>query len=275
MFMFMHVMHVHVGRVRVRAGACGCVRPRVDACAVEFMEARFKERFAPRKCFGATSNALPGCDGVDGARQRMRDWRWKSDLNEGGSVRKARSTLRSVHSPSKATRLTHLCDGRGEPAREGTLRVPGNASAPTRRLALGPSWLFSHFPYGSFFDSFRRCHADSWLNGWKAASAVERRLCMPGHRVPAIMVHMAGLRQESWGRRVLMRALGVWQEAADAVAPEAWVSARTDAGGGASTRDDGDARVAAATSIGRLLLTDGVVTPTTFTSMGEYDRFVS
>ena len=100
----------------------------------------------------------------------------------------------------------------------------GTSQRPPAKLLLAPEWLFSHFPYGAFFPSFRDCHADKWNFG--KLSALEQRLCMPTFRVPVVMVHMAGLRQESWGRRTLMRALGVWQDSADAVAPEAWVSAR-------------------------------------------------
>ena len=35
---------------------------------------------------------------------------------------------------------------------------------------------------------------------------LERRLCAPQHTVPVVMMHMAGLRQEQWGRRTLLRA---------------------------------------------------------------------
>ena len=216
----------------------------------------------------------------------MRDRRWHREMNEGGSVAAARGVLRhgrSGRSSPKYAPLLHLCARNNwEPARVGTLRVPGNGSAASARIALAPAWLFSHFPYGSFFDEFRRCHDGSW--DWAKASAVELRLCMPEHRVPSIMVHMAGLRQESWGRRVLMRALGVWQDAADAVAPGAWVSARAlagaavRAGGAADGSDDGPGarrRVAAWTAVGRLLVTDGVVAPAQFSAMGEYDRFAA
>ena len=41
------------------------------------------------------------------------------------------------------------------------------------------------------------------------------------------MVHMAGLRNGQWGRRGVMRALGVWHSAADSVATTDWVSSRT------------------------------------------------
>lgn len=79
---------------------------------------------------------------------------------------------------------------------------------------------------GAFFPSFKQCHADSW--GWQAASALEQRLCMPKFRVPVVMVHMAGLRNGQWGRRNVMRALGVWHEDADSVAAESWLSAGTE-----------------------------------------------
>ena len=51
---------------------------------------------------------------------------------------------------------------------------------------------------------------------------------MPRYRVPVVMVHMAGLRNGPWGRRGVMRALGVWHAAADGVANDSWVSSRTD-----------------------------------------------
>lgn len=137
------------------------------------------------------------------------------------------------------------------------LRVPQNSSAPSSRLLLAPEWLFSHFPWGAFFPSFQQvaphpvvregryrichalqmdsvraaqalhglglysplwfsqCHDDSWK--WRKASALEQRLCMPNFRVPVVMVHMAGLRNGQWGRRGVMRALGVWHEEADSV----------------------------------------------------------
>ena len=226
------------------------------------MEARFKERFAPRKCFGRgarQSKPLAGCDGVSAAIAHMRDGNWHRALNEGGSVAIGRRRLRSrsADRDSANAGLVHLCKKSGwEAAREGVLQVPGNASAPTQMLALAPAWLFSHFPYGSFFDEFRSCH-DAWWS-WSKASVTERRLCMPEYRVPAIMVHMAGLRQESWGRRTLMRALGVWQDDADAVAPETWVSSR---------------EPEEMASVGRLLVTEGLVNPTSFQTMGEYDHF--
>jgi len=66
-----------------------------------------------------------------------------------------------------------------------------------------------------------------------------------------VMVHMAGLRNGQWGRRGVMRALGVWHEESDTVAPGEWVSSRTS----------------------RLLLTEGV--PQKFNSMAEFDRFAA
>ena len=75
--------------------------------------------------------------------------------------------------------------------------------------------------------------------------------CVPRFRVPVIMVHMAGLRNGQWGRRGVMRALGVWNELSDTVAPEAWVS----------RRENG------------LLLADNL--PRRFGSMGEFDSFAA
>jgi hypothetical protein len=77
-----------------------------------------------------------------------------------------------------------------------------------------------------------------------------------------VMVHMAGLRQESWGRRVMMRAFGVWQDGADAVAPEAWVSARAPEAEKAPI-DDAAGRRRAWTATGKLLTAVDVVNPTT------------
>ena len=74
---------------------------------------------------------------------------------------------------------------------------------------------------------------------------------MPRFRVPVVMVHMAGLRNGQWGRRGVMRALGVWNELSDTVAPEAWVS----------RRENG------------LLLADGL--PRKFGKMAEFDRFAA
>ena len=74
---------------------------------------------------------------------------------------------------------------------------------------------------------------------------------MPRFRVPVVMVHMAGLRNGQWGRRGVMRALGVWHEEADSVAQGEWVSLRTP----------------------NLLLTEGV--PQRFNSMKEFDRFAA
>ena len=253
---------------------------------VEFMEARFRERFAPRKCFAPANRMAHGdkteCAVVSEARKLMHNLAWTRRLNEGGAVAAARRVLRGCGSDQgfRYRTVTHLCQRRGwASAREGLLQVPGNASAPQSKLALAPAWLFSHFPYGSFFDDFRRCHDSGW--NWAAASVTERRLCMPEHRVPAFMVHLAGLRQESWGRRTLMRALGVWQDAADAVAPEAWVSARGGAAASAAMAAEPEGtsaparRTAAWRAGGRLLVTEGLVSPTEFSTMGDYDRFAA
>jgi len=51
---------------------------------------------------------------------------------------------------------------------------------------------------------------------------------MPTFRVPVVMVHMAGLRNGQWGRRGVMRALGVWHSDADKVAINDWVSVRSE-----------------------------------------------
>lgn len=261
----------------VVASALSRAWPPTYAGGVEFAEARFKERFAPRRCFGARRK-LAGCDGVHEARARMADHRWQRRLNEGGSVAMARRMLRRRQAESRYEPLVHICDRSWDAGREGSLHVPlppANRTArhrhPDGSLLLAPSWLFSHFPYGSFFDSFRSCHAASW--GWSALTPTERRLCFPHHRVPAIMVHMAGLRQEAWGRRAMMRALGVWQDGADAVAPHAWVSARDVEARAESSGPD--SRRQAWSRVGRLLVTRGLVAPEHFESMSEYDRFAA
>ena len=101
-------------------------------------------------------------------------------------------------------------------------------------------------------------------------SAPERRLCAPQHKVPCVMMHMAGLRQEQWGRRTLLRALGLWHPSADAVVPEAWVSARAAAAASAATPA---ARRAAWAAAGPLLVTEGL--PLRFSRMGEFDMFAA
>ena len=101
-------------------------------------------------------------------------------------------------------------------------------------------------------------------------SAPERRLCAPEPKVPCVMMHMAGLRQEQWGRRTLLRALGLWHPSADAVVPEAWVSARAAAAGSAATPPP---RRAAAAAVGPLLATEGL--PLRFSRMGEFDMFAA
>ena len=259
------------------------------ASGVEFAEARFKERFAPRGCLGGgrrgAGAAAASCEAAVVARRLMKDPGWHRRMNE-AAVGPARRALRTApvdmgrHQP-----LLHLCRGEHvEPGQAGVLRVPGNASAPGRKLLIAPQWLFAHFPYGGFFGAFKQCHAASW--GWGGAgralasrgrgaptrghSPVERRLCMPEGRVPTISMHMAGLRQEAWGRRTLIRALGVWDDAADAVAPEAWVSVRAAAAAGAATPR---ARRRAWKETGRLLVTEGL--PLRFRSMGEFDRFAA
>jgi hypothetical protein len=75
---------------------------------------------------------------------------------------------------------------------------------------------------------------------------------MPTFRVPVVMVHMAGLRNGQWGRRGVMRALGVWHADADAVAPSSWLSVRSE----------------------RLLVVDGAFI-SQFGSMSEFDRFAA
>jgi len=80
---------------------------------------------------------------------------------------------------------------------------------------------------------------------------LEQRLCMPTFRVPVVMVHMAGLRNGQWGRRGVMRALGVWHEEADKVAKDSWLSLDTP----------------------KLLLTEGM--SSRFASMKEFDHFAA
>jgi hypothetical protein len=208
------------------------------AAGVEFYEARFK-----RDKGDAT------------ARAKMADGGWVRQ-QQNGDVAPARRHLVSLAPAKEYEALVHLCKmSLWERVSAVPLAVPGNASAPRGAMLLAPEWLFSHFPYGAFFPSFRQCHADSW--GWKKArggpSALEQRLCMPTFRVPVVMVHMAGLRNGQWGRRGVMRALGVWHDAADAVATEDWVSPRTE----------------------RLLALSSADAPASFRSMAEFDRFAA
>jgi len=179
------------------------------AAGVEFYEARFKKD-----------------KGSPEAAKRMQDGRWTRKQQQ-GDVAPARQRLLSLKPDHSLDKVVHLCkmDSWGAVS-AAPLRVPGNASAPAASLLLAPEWLFSHFPYGIFFPAYRVCHAASW--GWASLSPLEQRLCMPGFRVPTVMVHMAGLRNGQWGRRGVMRAFGVWHEEADKVAPETWVSPQTE-----------------------------------------------
>ena len=212
--------------------ASGLLGRNVYGNGVEFYEARFKKD-----------------KGSKAAAAKMRDGAWVHRTQQ-GDVTPARRKVGSLDPAQAYKDVVHLCKmgmwGRADVAE---LRVPGNASAPHASLLLAPDWLFSHFPYGAFFPSYVQCHADSWR--WAEASAIEQRLCMPKFRVPVVMVHMSGLRNGQWGRRGVMRALGVWDERADQVASEAWVSSRTE----------------------RLLVTEGA--PLRFSSMAGFDRFAA
>ena len=66
------------------------------------------------------------------------------------------------------------------------------------------------------------------------------------------MVHMAGLRNGQWGRRGVMRALGVWNDPSDMHAPNDWVSVKSP----------------------KLLVVDGDFV-SKFRSMAEFDRFAA
>ena len=199
---------------------------------VEFYEARFKRQFAPRRCNGGhagvrlVASGDAECRSVFEARKRMEDARWTARMVH-HDTRQAKGTMRAERRLRAADEaLTHLCSAREwVGASSGELRVPGDASAGRTSVYLAPQALFAHFPYGSFFPARRQCHGSAWA--WGSYSADERRMCAPEYRVPALLVHMAGLRQEQWGRRALIRALGAWFPAADAVAPDAWVSARS------------------------------------------------
>jgi len=179
------------------------------AAGVEFYEARFKKD-----------------KGSEEARKRMADRKWTA-LTQGGDVNPARGKLLSVRPEPRFAKVVHLCKmDLWQSVKVAPLRVPGNASAAPSSLLLAPEWLFSHFPYGVFFPSFRKCHADSWR--WAELTPLEQRLCAPGFRVPTVMVHFSGLRNGQWGRRGVMRALGFWHADADKAAPETWVSSQTE-----------------------------------------------
>ena len=203
------------------------------SAGVEFYEARFKRD-----------------RGDAHAAQLMRDGGWMSRMSQ-GDVGPARGRMSNLSPDRQYEPLVHLCKPSlwvGVSA--ASLSVPRNASARRSKLLLAPEWLFSHFPYGAFFPSFRECHADKWA--YAERSALEQRLCMPAFRVPVVMVHMAGLRNGQWGRRGVMRALGVWHQAADTVATDDWVSVRSP----------------------RLLLVDGAFLPR-LRSMAEFDVFAA
>tara|TARA_B110001452_G_scaffold69373_1_gene55961 strand:+ start:954 stop:3251 length:2298 start_codon:yes stop_codon:yes gene_type:complete len=212
--------------------ASGLLGRNVYGNGVEFYEARFKKDKGSKE-----------------AAAKMRDSRWVQQCQQ-GDVMPARRKLGGLRPEQGYKDVVHLCKmSLWQRVEVAELRVPGNGSAPSASLLLAPEWLFSHFPYGAFFPSYMQCHADSWQ--WPDASALEQRLCMPRWRVPVVMVHMAGLRNGQWGRRGVMRALGVWNEKADVVAPEAWVSSKTD----------------------RLLVTEGL--NLRFKSMAEFDHFAA
>ena len=244
------------------------------SAGVEFYEARFKRQFASRRCAGAGGEAKAKagdaeCIGAVGARKKMGDFRWQRQMID-GDVGPAKAKLSGERLQKSDFKLAHLCRmGEWAGAKVGRLRVPGNASAATASVYLAPQGLFSHFPYGQFFPAMRHCHDQSWK--WGEQSKVERRLCSPQHRVPSLLVHMAGLRQEQWGRRSLVRALGAWLPAADAVAPDAWVSARAAEAASATTAEE---RRHAWSAVGRLLVTEGVPTHS-FRSMGDFDHFAA
>ena len=203
------------------------------ANGVEFYEARFKKDRGDAK-----------------AKELMSNGRWINQVQQ-GDVSVARRGLQRLRPQKAYEPLVHLCkpslwvDVNTVP-----LAVPANASAPKRQLLLAPEWLFSHFPYGDFFPSWRECHAESW--GYAARSALEQRLCNPDFRVPVVMVHMAGLRCGQWGRRGVMRALGVWHQSSDSVAANDWVSVRSP----------------------KLLVVDGAFMAR-FSSMSDFDHFAA
>lgn len=241
------------------------------SAGVEFYEARFKKQFAPHRCFqskGGRLDVSEECVSAREAARLMEDGVWQHRMQTGG-VNLARAVLRSERLPRGAWPAAHLCRrSEWDGARAGLLRVPGNASAPAGSVYLAPQGLFSHFPYGSFFPAARHCRAASWE--WEQRSPVERRMCAPHHRVPCHLLHMAGLRQEQWGRRSLLRSLGAWLPEADAVAPHAWVSARAHEAAVAGTAED-RRRAWGGSVAGRLLVIEGVNTG--FGSMAEFDRF--
>ena len=205
-------------------------RPTYSA-GVEFYEARFKRD-----------------KGDPHARKLMSNGGWGTKMSQ-GDVGPARRHLGALQPRREYEPLVHLCKPNlWVGVQDAELSVPANRTAPRSKLLLAPEWLFSHFPYGAFFPSFRECHAERW--GFAGRSALEQRLCMPTFRVPVVMVHMAGLRNGQWGRRGVMRALGVWHEAADSVAVADWVSSRTP----------------------RLLAVDASAVAS-FKSMREFDRF--
>ena len=101
----------------------------------------------------------------------MGNGRWQDRMLQ-GDVRPARSHLTPLRPDRKYEPVVHLCKpGLWVGVQTAELAVPHNATARRAQLLLAPEWLFSHFPYGAFFPSFRQCHADEWQ--WPKASTLQ------------------------------------------------------------------------------------------------------
>lgn len=131
------------------------------SAGVEFYEARFKRQFASSRCSGPSGERLARqgdaeCKGVVEARRLMTDHRWHRRMTE-GDVGPAKRKLRPDRQSGASSRLAHLCSSGWSDGLVGQLHVPGNGSARLASVYIAPQGLFSHFPYGSFFPSLRRC----------------------------------------------------------------------------------------------------------------------
>lgn len=113
------------------------------AAGVEFYEARFKKQFAPGHCFkpgdgGSSGTAALECRSAGEASRLMKDGSFLRRTQQ-GDVGPASSRLSAARLAKEDWPRAHLCRmGSFGGASSGTLRVPGNASAPTASLYIAP-----------------------------------------------------------------------------------------------------------------------------------------
>ncbi len=124
--------------------ASGLIGRHTYGNGVEFYEARFKRDKGSKE-----------------ARERMADGAWLHRTQQ-ADVDAARSKLTTLSPAQQFDKVVHLCKMRlWGPVKVANLRVPANGSAGVAPLLLAPEWLFSHFPYGAFFPSFKQA-TDAW-----------------------------------------------------------------------------------------------------------------